>query len=296
MDVKKYLVECQARVNDALDKTLPLAETTPETLHQAMRYAVLGGGKRIRPSYVYAIGEAFHANPGALDVCSVAIELVHAFSLVHDDLPAIDNDNLRHGKPALHKAYGEGVAILAGDALLTLSFEVLATLENFGVSAVTIVKMIKALGHFAGSCGMAGGEVLDVLAAKHAISLPDLATIYQLKTSYLFCLSILLGAMAANHADAKDLDNLEKFGLYLGLAFQIHDDVLDVEASTEVLGKPQHSDEKNHKPTYPQLIGLAQSKAREKEYFSLAISYLEKIDIKTEKLVALSKFVISRSN
>ncbi len=296
MDLQSYLSECQERVNRTLLNVLPDPKTIPAILHEAMHYAVMGGGKRIRPAYVYATGEALHANSSVLDICSAAIELIHAFSLVHDDLPALDNDELRHGKPSLHQAYGEGLAILAGDALLTLAFEVLTNLVNYKVPSVTILQMVKLLSHYAGSCGMAGGEVLDILSVNHVVTLEKLAMIYELKTSYLFCVSIIFGALAANCVDENVLNNLERFGIYLGLAFQIHDDVIGVEQSTKVLGKPQHSDEINNKPTYPQLIGLKESKSKEREYFDMAIQYLEKTNIEREKLIALSKYIIRRSS
>lgn len=294
MELKNYLLTCQQRANQALDAVLPSVKREPHALHQAMRYAVLNGGKRVRSALIYATGEALNANASALDHCSAAIELVHAFSLVHDDLPAIDNDDLRRGKPACHVAFDEATAILAGDALLVLAFEVLTNLNKQHISPPINLHMIKILSHYVGSLGMAGGEALDTALKDQQISLRKLAFIYKLKTSYLICASILLGALCANCDDATIIKNLEKFGLYMGLAFQIHDDIIGVESDSTVLGKPQGSDVTNHKPTFPQLIGIKKAKLKEQECFDLALDYLQKSGIKSEKLLALGEFIIDR--
>lgn len=291
-----YLQDCQTRVNKILDKILPPANKVPHELHKAMRYAVFNGGKRIRSGLIYATGEAFQANPKVLDKISASVELIHAFSLVHDDLPAIDNGDLRRGKPACHKAFGEATAILAGDALLTLAFEVLASLDTHLISADANLKMIKILSHYAGSCGMAGGEMLDIASVDQQISLNKLANIYKLKTSYLICACVLLSALAANCNRKAILANLEKFGIYTGLAFQIHDDIIGIESNSKILGKPQNSDARNHKPTYPQLVGLNKAKEKEQACFNKALHYLKKIPLKdSEQLLNLCKFAVARA-
>lgn len=290
-----YLERCQARANKALDEVLPSSHKNPQNLHKAMRYAVFNGGKRIRSALIYATGEAFGANPKALDLISASVELIHAFSLVHDDLPAIDNDDLRRGKPACHKAFGEATAILAGDALLTLAFETLTALDKHLIEPENNLKMIKILSHYAGSCGMAGGEMLDIASVDQAITLRQLSTIYKLKTSYLICASVLLGALAANCNKKSVLHNLEQFGIYAGLAFQIHDDIIGIESDTATLGKTQNSDAINHKPTYPQLVGLAKAKQIRKAFFKKALYFLAQLHRKdTEKIRELCQFAIAR--
>lgn len=293
MNLNDYLLEYQKRVNESLNDILPSVFTEPCDLHRAMRYAV-NGGKRLRSAFIYAIGQALGADNSVLDKCAAAIELIHAFSLVHDDLPAIDNANRRRGAPSCHVMFGEATAILTGDALLVLSFETLSDLDKRFVSASNNLNMIKILSHYVGSLGMAGGEILDTALKDHTITIEKLALIYKLKTSYLICASILLGALAANYTEKEILDNLEKFGLFLGLAFQIHDDIIDIESDSETLGKPQGSDLINHKPTYPQLIGIEQAKIKAQECLDLAKDHLEKTGIKDPTLLALIKFVTER--
>lgn len=294
METQHHLLRYQERINNYLDYILPSTHTEPYVLHQAMRYSVLNGGKRLRSALIYATGEALHADPRVLDKCSAAIELIHAFSLVHDDLPAIDNDALRRGKPSCHVAFGEATAVLTGDALLALAFELLASISKKQLMPETNLKMIQILSHYIGSLGMAGGEALDVAVMDRSINLSKLALIYKLKTSYLIAASILLGALSANCTEKEVLDNLEKFGLYLGLAFQIHDDILDIESKTEILGKPQGSDEAKHKPTYPSLLGLTKAKQKAKNVFEKAVGFLKKSHIKDEELLAISYFVLQR--
>ena len=294
MNIQEYLHRRQQRINKTLKKILPSINKEPRQLHRAMNYAVFNGGKRIRSALIYAVGESLRAKNAVLSKCSAAVELMHAFSLVHDDLPAIDNDNLRRGKPACHKAFGEATALLAGDALLTLSFEVLSSFTRQQVRPKINLKMIQILSHYCGSLGMAGGEALDVAMADKEISLKKLAEIYKLKTSYLICASVLLGALAAQCDEKNILNNLEKYGLYLGLAFQIHDDLIGILSPTELLGKPQGSDVLKNKPTFPTLIGVEKAKIKEKECFDIAGYYLKKAGIEDEKLIALGEFIITR--
>ncbi len=285
----------QSSVNQTLEHSLPPIHKAPYELHKAMRYVVFNGGKRIRSVLTYLIGETFGADKNALDKICAAIELIHAFSLVHDDLPAIDNDDLRRGKPACHIAFSEATAILTGDALLALAFELLASIDRKQLSAEANLEIIHLLSHYIGSRGMAGGEMLDIALKDHAITLNKLSYIYKLKTSYLICASILAGALSADCHDKIVLNDLEQFGLYIGLAFQIHDDIIGLESDTQTLGKPQGSDTINHKPTYPALIGLANAKIKEKECYEKAMQYLQKTHLQMDKLVALSDYVICRA-
>ncbi|MEM1244139.1 MAG: polyprenyl synthetase family protein, partial [Pseudomonadota bacterium] len=290
MQIETYLKMTQDRVNTALLEKLPVLNSEPKKLHEAMHYAVLNGGKRLRSALIYAIGEALAADNKVLDDCAVAIELMHSFSLVHDDLPALDNDDLRRGKPACHIQFDQATAILAGDALLTLTFEVLANINFDTIKQNNILTMIKTLSRLVGSRGMAGGEALDVDLDEDAVNLESFLSIYRLKTSCLICASILLSAMAANCEDSIMLANLEKFGLYLGLAFQIHDDIIGIESSELVLGKPKDSDKKTIKPTYALIAGLDKAKQQRDSYLSAAHQYYENTGL-TKTLI----FVISRS-
>lgn len=250
--IKQY----QARVEQALDQRLPRADLYPATLHQAMRYAVLGGGKRIRPVLVYATGAAVGMAPGLLDAAACAVELIHAYSLIHDDLPAMDNDELRHGKPTCHKAFGEAIALLAGDALQTLAFQLLAQ-DTDGVPDPAIrLKLVAALAQAAGSRGMAGGQALDLAAVGQELSLAELEDMHIHKTGALIRASVLLGALNRPELPAATLQHLDHYGKCIGLAFQIRDDILDVIADTDTLGKRQGADQALHKPTYPALLGL----------------------------------------
>lgn len=295
MNIQYCLRHYQQHIEKKLNKILPNPDIEPCSLHQAMRYAVLNGGKRLRSTYLYLIGEALGAQEKILDICCVSIELIHAFSLVHDDLPAIDNDNLRRGKPACHKAYGEALALLAGDALLVLSFENMTKLRRTTLSEQTILKMIALLTEYVGSKGMAGGEALDTLLKGEKVTLNRLMTIYKLKTSYLLCASLLLGALAAECNSPTILGNLEQFGIYMGLAFQVHDDIIGIQETSQVLGKPQNSDVRNGKLTYPALLGLKAAKVKEKEYFNLALEYLAKTGIANDDIQTLCQYAIQRN-
>lgn len=295
MEISQYLKACQDRTNQALERVLPAAVVEPQKLHAAMRYAVFNGGKRLRSAFIYTIGEELGAYPKVLDQTAAAVEMVHAFSLIHDDLPALDNDDLRRGKPACHRVYGEATAILAGDALQTLAFETLTKINKKEIDAAVGIKMIKILAHSIGSLGMAGGEELDIEIAGLKITLKKLATIYKLKTSHLIYASAMLGALAANCHNQKILLNLQKFGIYIGLAFQIHDDIIEIESDATVLGKPKGSDIAKNKPTFPSLLGLAAAKEQARIMLHKATLYLNKTGINNEKLIEISNFIIKRS-
>lgn len=294
MELQRYIKHSQKRVNTALAKLLPNPNKEPRELYKAMRYSVLNGGKRIRSALVYATGDALGANPKVLDRVSAAIEMIHAFSLIHDDLPALDNDDLRRGKPSCHKAYGEATAILAGDALHTLAFEVLTDISPKLLPPAMTLRMIHLFADAIGPTGLAGGQALDIAMVNEKVTIKALATTYKLKTGNFITTSILMGALAARCQRKSVLDNLKKFGDAIGLAFQIHDDIIGVETDTQTLGKPQGSDVSRNKPTYPSLLGLDAAKKIEKNTFNQAIRYLTKTRMDYEQLAAIAAYVIER--
>jgi farnesyl diphosphate synthase len=247
-----------ARIETALEHVLPALEQSPSRLHAAMRHAALGGGKRLRPQLVYASGYLGGADESALDSAAVAVELIHAFSLVHDDLPAMDDDALRRGRPTVHVAFDEATAILAGDALQTLAFQTLAVAP---LSAETRIALILSLADATGSRGMCGGQQLDMNASGKSLPLSELETLHRMKTGALIRSSVRMGALIGN-ADAGLLRLLDAFASDLGLAFQIRDDILDVEADSVALGKTAGKDAAQNKSTYPALLGMAGAKAR----------------------------------
>ncbi|MGN7725770.1 farnesyl diphosphate synthase [Luteimonas sp. 22616] len=248
------------RIDTALERTLPPANEAPQRLHAAMRHAVLLGGKRMRPLLVYATGAAFGAETALLDAPALAVELIHAYSLVHDDLPAMDDDALRRGQPTVHVAFDEATAILAGDALQSLAF---ATLAQAPGGAEARIAMLQELALAAGSRGMCGGQALDIDAtgAAQRLHVDELERLHALKTGALLRASVRLGAIAAD-IDAAARTSLDRFADALGLAFQVRDDLLDVEGDSATLGKTAGKDAAQDKATFPALIGVAASRAR----------------------------------
>lgn len=295
MKIQNYLKYCQQRVNVSLIKSLPKTNQEPRELHKAMQYSVLNGGKRIRAALIYASGEAFGANAVILNRVSAAVEMVHAYSLIHDDLPALDNDDLRRGKPTCHKVFGEATAILAGDALQCLAFEILASLDKKKVSPIIQLEMIRLLARAIGSKGMIGGEELDIKMVDKRVSHQKVETMFNLKTGCLLSASILLGALASNCDNKKILNNLAKVGECIGLAFQIHDDIIGIESDTKTLGKKQGADLELNKPSYPTLVGMKKAKQREKLLYQKSLNYLDKTGIDTDKLKAIIAYVIERN-
>ncbi len=287
-------VFCQ-RVDKALDFWLPQPAGPEAHLQEAMRYSVIGGGgKRVRPVLVYAAGSALHVDLNKLDGLACAVEMIHAYSLVHDDLPAMDDDDLRRGRPTCHKAFDEATAILAGDALQALAFEVLAKDENMNCDADTRLQMIKLLADASGSIGMAGGQAIDLAAVGQQLNLEQLENMHQLKTGALIRASVLLGAMASPDTSETQLQQLSEYAHYVGLAFQIQDDILDVTGDTETLGKPQGSDEQQNKPTYPALLGLDGAKERALDCHQKALQALSDFDSAADTLRHLSAFIVER--
>ena len=281
-----------ARVDTGLDAALPLATAYPERLHDAMRYAVFNGGKRVRPLLVYATGESLNVSPELLDAPAVAIELIHAFSLVHDDLPAMDDDNLRRGKPTVHKQYDEATAILAADALQPLAFSVLADIK--GVPSGAAIELVRLISRACGSIGMTGGQSIDLAAEGRALTASELEHMYSLKTGALIQAAILSASLLSEGICADDIMALDHFGHDIGIAFQIKDDILDVVGETKIIGKPAGSDESLNKATYPALFGIDASQARCDELLAGALDELSRFGSAGTPLALLARFIVER--
>jgi len=288
------LRDYQLRVQGVLDAALPASTLSPQRLHAAQRYAVLSGGKRLRPLLVYCTGEALGVSADALDAPAAAVELIHSYSLVHDDLPAMDDDDLRRGQPTTHRAFDEATAILAGDALQVLAFSLLARDRAAGVSFEARLKMIQILADASGTAGMAGGQALDLSAVGRNINLEELEAMHRLKTGALIRASVLLAAACAPGLSAAEWDALDGYSQDIGLAFQIQDDILDVEGSTEDIGKTAGADAARDKPTYPSVLGLEAAKARARELKRRACDRLALFGGRANILAWLASFVVDR--
>jgi geranylgeranyl diphosphate synthase type II len=286
----------QARTETALDHWLPKESVAPRTLHKAMRYSVLDGGKRVRPFLVYSTGQALAVLTEQLDGPACAVELIHAYSLIHDDLPAMDDDDLRRGKPTCHKAFDDATAILAGDAIQALAFHVLAHDQKIQVNAERRLKMVDQLAIASGSRGMAGGQAIDLESVGKNIDLPALEIMHIYKTGALIRASVMLGALSCENVTDKQLKELDHYAKCIGLAFQIQDDILDVESDTETLGKTQGADIALNKPTYPALLGMDGAKAMAQDLYQEALGSIEFIDEKADPLRWMAEYIISRSN
>jgi len=285
---------CQDRVEAALDARLPAAAKLPERLHQAMRHSTLDGGKRLRPLLVYATGKALGVAPELLDGPACAVEFIHVYSLIHDDLPAMDDDDLRRGKPTCHKAYDEATAILAGDALQALAFHVLAHDPALAVSAEQRVAMIEALALASGSLGMVGGQGIDLDSVGKELDLPGLEAMHIRKTGALIRASVRLAALAKAGLETGVAERLDRYAKCIGLAFQIQDDILDVESDTLTLGKTQGKDRDNDKPTYPALLGMAAAKEKAGDLIDEALDCLALLGPEAETLRGLARFIVQR--
>jgi farnesyl diphosphate synthase len=281
------------RAEQALDRCLPPAEQSPAALHRAMRYAVLGGGKRLRPLLVYAAAHALGETGLQLDAPACAVELIHAYSLVHDDLPAMDDDALRRGRPTCHIVFGEAMAILAGDALQALAFEILADDPAHQIAPGTGVAMLHALSRACGAEGMAGGQSLDLAAVGQQLTLRELEHMHALKTGALIRVSVQLGALTAG-ADASALQALDRYAHAVGLAFQVRDDILDVEGESAVLGKTAGKDAAAAKPTFPSIIGLEASRARLAELTESALAAIAPLGSQGSLLAELARYAAHR--
>jgi farnesyl diphosphate synthase len=296
MSLKELLKVYQARVESALEHWLPPAARLPERLHDAMRYSTLEGGKRVRAALVYATGGALGAEPEQLDGAAAAVELIHAYSLIHDDLPAMDDDDLRRGKPTCHKAFDEAIAILSGDALQSLAFTVLASDPALTPDPARRLRMVAELAEASGSCGMAGGQAIDIVSAGEWLSLDSLAQMHRLKTGALIRASVRLGALGAPDFTEDCRQPLDTYADSIGLAFQIRDDILDVEGDTSTLGKPQGSDLARNKPTYTSLLGLNGAKQKLVEVHQQALDSLEPLGAAAEPLRWIADYIVERGH
>lgn len=295
-NLKAYLTACQDRVERALDARLPAENILPQTLHQAMRYSTMNGGKRMRPLLTYATGRVLGLSEDVLDGPACAVECIHVYSLIHDDLPAMDNDDLRRGKPTCHKAYDEATAILAGDALQTLAFEILANDPSIQVGAEGRLKMILTLARASGSQGMVGGQAIDLNSVGRKLTLPELENMHIHKTGALIRASVNLAALSKSDLDADVAKKLDHYAKCIGLAFQVKDDILDIESDTQTLGKTQGKDMDNDKPTYPALLGLAGAKRKAQELHEQAIESLTGFGSEADLLRELSLYIIERTH
>jgi geranylgeranyl pyrophosphate synthase len=289
-----FRARCAARVETALDRILPPASVQPARLHEAMRYTVLAGGKRIRPLLAYAAGEALGLEAALLDHPACAVEMIHAYSLIHDDLPAMDDDDLRRGRPTCHRAFDEATAILAGDALQTLAFQALA--EAPGLSAESRVGMVSALARAAGARGMVGGQAMDLEAEGTPLDLVQLENIHIHKTGALIRVSVQMGVLAHGGLDADKAERLDHYAKCLGLAFQIQDDVLDVEGDTAQIGKTAGRDQELNKATYPALVGLAEAKAMANQLITEAIESVTVFGERAKPLIWIANALLGRKH
>jgi farnesyl diphosphate synthase len=294
-DLTPELLRLSAHADAVLARLLPADTQPPEALHRAMRYALLGGGKRLRPLLVYAAGLALGATLEKLDAAAAAVEIIHAYSLVHDDLPAMDDDDLRRGRPTCHIAFGQATAILAGDALQALAFEVLAH-DASGHDPQAHIEMLRILAAACGSHGMAGGQAFDLEAVGKKLSLEQLERMHTHKTGALIRASVQLGALAAGNRDASVRAALEHYGYCIGLAFQIRDDILDVEGDTAIIGKRQGADQARDKPTYPALLGLDESRLRLQQLTDQALAAIAPLGEAGKHLHDLARFVADRQS
>jgi farnesyl diphosphate synthase len=286
----------QARVERALDRWLPSPAAEPQRLHEALRYSVLGNGKRLRPILVYTTGEVLGLAVDQLDGPAAAVELIHAYSLVHDDLPAMDDDDLRRGRPTCHRAFDEATAILVGDALQVLAFKILASDVTMRVTSDARTRMIDVLADASGTAGMAGGQAIDLAAVGRSMSVAELEAMHKLKTGALIEACVRLAALGAAQLSEEKSAALKRYAERVGLAFQIQDDILDVEGDVETLGKATGADSARHKPTYPSIVGMANAKRRAQELCLAATADLAALGSDAEPLRWLARFVVERSN
>ena len=279
----------------ALESLLPTPTAEPVRLHDAMRYATLGGGKRVRPMLAFAAGLVSEADPERVKIVASAVEIIHAYSLVHDDLPSMDNDVLRRGRPTCHVEFDEATALLAGDALQALAFELMAT-YRLADSSETQLKMQQLFARACGSHGMAGGQAIDLASVGKQITLPELEFMHILKTGALIRTSVLLGAYCGKPLADDEMAHLDRYGKLVGLAFQVVDDILDCESNTEKLGKTAGKDQDANKPTYVSLMGLMPAKDFAAELLRDALDAVAGFDENASRLRQLAKFIVERQH
>lgn len=297
MDLKQYLKEQCARVDEALDRFLPKETDLPHSLHKAMRYSIFAGGKRVRPILMLAACQAVGGDSGRAVPAACAMEMIHTYSLIHDDLPAMDDDDYRRGNPTNHKVFGEALAILAGDALLTEAFKLLSNPRFMdGCDASRLLSVIHEIASCSGSYGMVGGQVVDMESEGcHDVDLPTVQYIHTHKTGAMIKASVVAGALIGG-ADEQQLAAITRYGEAAGLAFQIADDILDIEGTTDEIGKDAGSDEARGKATYPAVIGLAAAREEAEAMMSEALRSLETFTAEAEPLRKIARYIVQRKN
>ena len=291
--MKDYLIQCAALVDAQLESILPSPAGPAGQLFAAMRYSVFNGGKRIRPALCFAAAEAIADSDRNTAKVAAALEMVHAYSLIHDDLPAMDDDDLRRGKPTCHIQFDEATAILAGDALQCLAFEQLTQLSD--LPAEVSLKLVTMLANYGGCNGMVTGQAIDLAATGNLLELEQLKQMHALKTGALIEASILMGALATHQADPEQLAALKEFAQAIGLAFQIQDDILDVESSTEQLGKQQGSDRSNGKSTYTSILGVEAARSQAADLYQHSMACLEPFGERAGSLRSIASFIVNRA-
>jgi geranylgeranyl diphosphate synthase type II len=296
MNIKDYLEQKRLEVDRFLDEVTPSAATPPVTLHESMRYSLLAGGKRVRPILAIAAAESLGPAPSGLMAVACSLELVHTYSLIHDDLPSMDNDDFRRGKPTNHKVYGEAMAILTGDALLTMAFDLISRPDLMkGCDPTRQVRILQELAFGSGNMGMVGGQVFDIQAEHQDIDLPTLQNIHKHKTGMLIRAAVRMGAMAGG-ADDRQLDVMTGYAEDVGLAFQIADDVLNVTGTREELGKNPNTDAERGKKTYPAFYGIEGAKRLADECATRAIARLSSFGASADPLRDLARYITARKN
>jgi geranylgeranyl pyrophosphate synthase len=294
-DISGRIGAYQRRIEQVLERCLASDDGATARLHTAMRYSVLGGGKRLRPVLVYLAGEVLGAPLARLDAPAAAVELIHAYSLIHDDLPAMDDDDLRRGRPTCHRAFDEGTAVLAGDALQALAFAVLAE-DTAGMPDTERVRMLAVLARAIGTAGMAGGQAIDLEAVGRPLAADAIERMHRRKTGALIQASVDLGAIAAGLSAGPTAQALAQFGAEIGLAFQIQDDILDVTGETDVLGKLRGADAALGKPTYPSVFGLDGARGLAVQHRDRALAALATLGVAADPLRELAYFVVERAH
>jgi farnesyl diphosphate synthase len=292
-DFQAWSRDVAARLETALAGLLPAARVVPMRLHDAMRYSTLGGGKRVRAMLVFGAGEVTRADPARLEIVASAIEMIHAYSLIHDDLPCMDDDVLRRGKPTCHVEFDEATALLAGDALQSLAFQLLAE-NRLTESPATQLKMIQLFSAACGSRGMAGGQAIDLDSVGKAISLPELEFMHILKTGALIRACVIMGAQCGAQLPQGDQDHLDRYAKCVGLAFQVVDDILDEEGDSATLGKTAGKDKADGKPTYTSLMGLGEARRFALELLEDAQGALASFGERAQRLRELAEFIVHR--
>ncbi len=294
--LKEFMMFCQNRAEKALELRLPSENILPQKLHNAMRYCVLGGGKRMRPMLTYCTGKTLGVDFNELDGIACAVEFIHVYSLIHDDLPAMDDDDLRRGKPTCHIAYDEATAILTGDALQALAFDVLSHDSSIAATPENRLQMITTLAKASGSQGMVGGQAIDLESVGTQLNLPELENMHIHKTGALIRASVTMATLAKTGLDPELAIKLDHYAKCIGLSFQVKDDILDEESDTATLGKTQGKDKENDKPTYPALLGMAGAKQKAQELHEKAIENLSVFGGEAGLLRDLSLYIIQRDH